>query len=115
MTRGEPERSGPTAAGYATGIEDWISRRFMQEPRPGASPTWQAPHLSGSHDKKRLHGSHVLLAICSFGNAAAGESFRFFNPAAAHRLVQIRIRLEELRLRRDQCELRDEQRLLGGP
>ena len=47
--------------------------------------------------QERMQRALALLAICVSGNAAtAGESFRFINPAAAHRLVQIRIRLEEL-------------------
>src|SRR5207253_708173 len=62
----------------------------------------------------RTNRSHVLLAICVSGNAAAGQSFRFFDPTAAHRLVQVRVRLEELELRRDKRELGDKQRLFRG-
>src|SRR5258706_14477372 len=50
-------------------------------------------------DRPRLLSLHQLL--------------RVRDPAAAHRLVEIRVRLEELRLRRDVGELGVEERLLG--
>src|SRR5258706_15190339 len=48
-------------------------------------------------------------AIC---NALRNERFGFADPATAHRLVEIRIRLEVLRLRRDERKLGVEERLL---
>src|SRR6266702_2325106 len=55
----------------------------------------------------------VLLALLVSGETLANELFRLVYPTAAHRLVQIRVRLEELGLRRDVGELGVEQRLLG--
>src|ERR1700758_5280126 len=52
-----------------------------------------------------------LIAIASVFTGR--EPLRLLHPATTHRLVQIRVRLEELGLRPDVCKLRDEQRLLG--
>src|SRR6202171_3450797 len=75
----------------------------------------QQPRFRVSGDRERIHGFRwdVLLALCAPSEAVADESLRFLYPAATHRLVQIRVRLEKLGLRRDVRELGVEQRLFG--
>src|SRR5437899_1838182 len=55
--------------------------------------------------------SRCLVSTASI--LARGEPFRLFDPTATYRLVQIRVRLEELGLSRDIRELGIEQRLFG--
>src|SRR5512132_701183 len=56
---------------------------------------------------------HALFVTPVSGGAVADQFFGFLDPTAAHRLVQIRVRLEELGLRRHVRELGQEKRLFG--
>src|SRR5258706_9821098 len=62
------------------------------------------PIAKAASASARIGGGTGLLSL--------RERLRLRNPAPAHRLVEVRVRLEELRLRRDVRELRVEKGLL---
>src|SRR5262249_28273533 len=88
----------------------WLPRSRLG---PASDLSVAATHPRGSSHRGGRAADH-LSRIRAPSRTASGEPLRVFDPAAAHRLVQIGVRLEELRLRGYVGELSVEQRLLGS-